>query len=171
MRLATVAVCLLVLEALVGASNDPPAPRLRNFSSPAAKFWIEQAVAGAIRRLDEPECQQVFADFTDGSGRSLADNLSALGVSARQYLLTWVWFVEASHEPQCSEKYGRTAYTTPGSRVIFICGTRLVKPTSTAGSAERDVVVIHELLHSLGLGENPPTSRQITKQVTARCGR
>jgi hypothetical protein len=32
-------------------------------------------------------------------------------------------------------------------------------------------MVIHEMLHSLGLGENPPSSREITKQVTARCGR
>jgi hypothetical protein len=170
-RLASCGVCLFVLQVLVSASDDVPAARLRNFSSPAARFWIEQGVAGAIRRLDDPECRQVFADFADGSGRALADNLGALGVGPRQYLTTWVWFVEASQEPQCDEKYGRTAYTAPGSRVIFICGSRLVKPTSTGGSAERDVVVIHELLHSLGLGENPPTSRQITKQVIARCVR
>jgi hypothetical protein len=170
-RHATVGICLLVLEVAVGASDDVPALRLRNFSSPAARFWIEQAVTGAMRRLDDPECQKVFADFHDGSGRPLAENLGALGVSARQFLSTWVWFVEASEEPQCAERKARNAYTTPGSRVIFICGTRLVKASSTGASTEREIVVIHELLHSLGLTENPPTSAQITKVVTARCGR
>jgi hypothetical protein len=31
-------------------------------------------------------------------------------------------------------------------------------------------MIIHEILHSLGLGENPPSSDEITKQVAARCG-
>jgi hypothetical protein len=30
--------------------------------------------------------------------------------------------------------------------------------------------VIHEVLHSLGLGENPPSSDHITERVRARCG-
>jgi hypothetical protein len=33
-----------------------------------------------------------------------------------------------------------------------------------------ELVLIHELLHSLGLGENPPSSAEITRQVTKRCG-
>jgi hypothetical protein len=32
-------------------------------------------------------------------------------------------------------------------------------------------MIIHEELHSLGLGENPPDSKEITQQVIARCGR
>jgi hypothetical protein len=32
-------------------------------------------------------------------------------------------------------------------------------------------LIIHEELHSLGLGENPPSSQAITAQVIARCGR
>ncbi len=31
--------------------------------------------------------------------------------------------------------------------------------------------LIHEILHTLGLGENPPSSREITARVLARCGR
>jgi hypothetical protein len=30
-------------------------------------------------------------------------------------------------------------------------------------------MVIHEILHTLGLGENPPTSVEITQRVEARC--
>jgi hypothetical protein len=30
-------------------------------------------------------------------------------------------------------------------------------------------MVIHEMLHTLGLGENPPTTLEITERVRARC--
>jgi hypothetical protein len=30
--------------------------------------------------------------------------------------------------------------------------------------------MIHEFLHTPGLGENPPTSQAITEQVKFRCG-
>ena len=36
---------------------------------------------------------------------------------------------------------------------------------------EQEAVLIHELLHSLGLGENPPDSAAITDRVMARCER
>jgi hypothetical protein len=32
-----------------------------------------------------------------------------------------------------------------------------------------EVYVIHEMLHTLGLGENPPSSREITRRVNGRC--
>jgi hypothetical protein len=33
-----------------------------------------------------------------------------------------------------------------------------------------EAVLIHEALHSLGLGENPPLSDYITERIQARCG-
>jgi hypothetical protein len=33
-----------------------------------------------------------------------------------------------------------------------------------------EIIVIHEFLHTLGLGENPPTSQAITQRVAIRCG-
>jgi hypothetical protein len=36
-------------------------------------------------------------------------------------------------------------------------------------SRHAEALLIHEMLHSLGLGENPPTSHQITARVRARC--
>jgi TolB-like protein/DNA-binding winged helix-turn-helix (wHTH) protein/Tfp pilus assembly protein PilF len=58
------------------------------------------------------------------------------------------------------------AFTTPGSRVIFVCGPQFMRAFPTLA----EEVVIHEVLHSLGLGENPPSSREITAQVRERCG-
>jgi len=43
-----------------------------------------------------------------------------------------------------------------------------VTPAADPGFATN--VVIHEMLHALGLGENPPTSEEITRQVVKRCG-
>jgi hypothetical protein len=34
---------------------------------------------------------------------------------------------------------------------------------------EAEMTVIHEVLHTLGLGENRPSSSQITAQVRKRC--
>jgi hypothetical protein len=42
---------------------------------------------------------------------------------------------------------------------------------AAARNASRaEIAVIHEALHTLGLGENPPDSREITRLVTERCG-
>ena len=34
----------------------------------------------------------------------------------------------------------------------------------------REAILIHEALHSLGLGEDPPSSDYITERIRARCG-
>jgi hypothetical protein len=37
-------------------------------------------------------------------------------------------------------------------------------------SSTSEILIIHEVLHTLGLGENPPPSADITARVMARCG-
>jgi hypothetical protein len=81
---------------------------------------------------------------------------------------------DATDQPDCLDP-STGAYTTPRSRVVFVCGARFTSgPYSLAGAAG-EILIIHELLHSLGLPENPstndaPTSAQITRRVWARCG-
>ena len=58
--------------------------------------------------------------------------------------------------------------SSPGSRGVFLCGQRF------AQLARRDpelasVILIHEEFHSLGLGENPPSSAEITARIAERC--
>lgn len=72
--------------------------------------------------------------------------------------------MEGDREPQCRAR-DIAAFTEKGSRVIYVCSSRVTAQHITDG----DIIVIHEMLHSLGLGENPPTSAQITKGVWARC--
>jgi hypothetical protein len=55
-----------------------------------------------------------------------------------------------------------------GSRIIHVCGHAFVRATKR-DAEEAQATIIHELLHSLGLGENPPSPRQITYRVKELC--
>ena len=60
------------------------------------------------------------------------------------------------------------AIAVPGSRVVRLCGDafkRIWQQDSTYAVA----ALIHEMLHTLGLGENPPSSNEITRRVLMRC--
>ena len=57
---------------------------------------------------------------------------------------------------------GALAVTEPGSRVVRVCGSRLVWRTWQQNSRQVVAALIHEALHTLGLGENPPSSVEIT---------
>jgi hypothetical protein len=61
------------------------------------------------------------------------------------------------------------AFTVPGSRVVRICVDEL-KRTWRQDREHTIAAFIHELLHTLGLRENPPSSSTITSRVLARCG-
>jgi hypothetical protein len=135
---------------------DPPARR-------AAIAALESASA----QLADTECTKILTDFEDGNGRSLADRLSAVAVDIHAYL-KMVTFIDDTRHRMCVT--GVLAFTVPGSRVVFVCSNELTR----INSQKPDYVVaslIHEILHTLGLGENPPSSREITARVLARCGR
>jgi hypothetical protein len=61
------------------------------------------------------------------------------------------------------------AFTGPGRKVVHVCSSRFARRFERQTRAA-ELIVIHEMLHTLGLGENPPSTRQITEQVTRRCG-
>lgn len=125
---------------------------------------VADAIAQASHRLENPSCVQVLTDFTDARGHTLLANLLATSQTAPQYL-GLVWFVEAPDAKACENSGTIMAFTQPGSRLVAICLSHFLElPFSL-----REVVVIHEMLHSLGLGENPPSSADITKQVIKRC--
>ena len=50
---------------------------------------------------------------------------------------------------------------------MFVCGTSFRR----LSQGERANALIHEMLHTLGLRENPPGSAEITRRVAERCGR
>ncbi len=87
-------------------------------------------------------------------------------MSARTYLRLII-FADGRGMGACSNK-GTLAVMETGSRVVFICPLAFVE--AVRGAPEHaEATLIHEMLHSLGLGENPPGSREITARVMARC--
>jgi hypothetical protein len=121
----------------------------------------------ALEKLAKPGCQQIFRDFRDARGRTLQARLDSLERTAVGYLGI-LRFANGERLEPCQS--GRVlAATTPLSHVIFLCGLPFFE------REHRDpeyaaALVIHEMLHSLGLEENPPSSNEITSQVLTRCG-
>jgi hypothetical protein len=147
----------------------PPIVAARlDFRAGLARLFVSRAIAGAAERLADAECQQVLTDFDDRPGHSLRARMREIDRTPATFLQDLL-FVDASDESICLGG-NVAAYTTPGSRTIFVCGTRFADSTSSLQGDWGIVIVIHEMLHALGLGENPPTSARITTQVNRRCG-
>jgi hypothetical protein len=62
------------------------------------------------------------------------------------------------------------AFTTPGSQVVSFCGEQFTGRINRQDLGRLAIIVLHEELYSLGLGEDPPTSAEITRRVESRCG-
>jgi hypothetical protein len=129
---------------------------------------VGMAVIEAHRRLGDPRCQQIFSDFKDASGRILIAKLEGIGQTGQSYL-GWIWFVDGGSEGRCRES-DVNAFTSPGSQVVRFCGDRFTRAIIRRGIGFLATMVIHEELHSLGLGEDPPSSTEITRRVEFRCG-
>ena len=130
--------------------------------------FVKMAVIEAHRRLGDGNCREVFADFRDASGRLLRERLDSIGQTGQSYL-GWLRFSDAALRGPCSRS-DVLAFTTPGSQVVSFCGEQFTRAIGRRGLGSLAVTIIHEELHSLGLGEDPPTSLEITRRVEARCG-
>src|SRR5262245_35553903 len=128
---------------------------------------VRAAVEGATRRLQREEWRHILTDFSDVAGRSLLANLAALGATPEDYL-GLIRLHDGGADHRCA-KSGILAVTSPGSRTVRICPQFAQRQLRDPALAE--VVILHEALHTLGLGENPPLSTVITNRVAARCGR
>jgi hypothetical protein len=134
---------------------------------------VKRVSARAAARLDQSECVKVLTDFKDRGGRTLEANLQPLGVSASRYLLE-LTFLDGSSLHACRAPSVVMA-ATPGVRRVFVCPSGPGQVTSRLSRVEfasgslAEAMVIHEMLHTLGLGENPPTTTEITERVRERC--
>jgi hypothetical protein len=157
---------------LLAAQAAAPAPMAAEFhiTVPGAfiRMQVMHALAGAARRLSARPCNQIFRDFQDGSGQPLQAALDGQHQTAAEYLAS-LRFVDGENLARCGSHNHAVAFTEPGSHVIYICG-RQFQALFVRDSPMSELLIIHELLHSLGLGENPPSSADITGQVSKRCG-
>ena len=127
---------------------------------------LRRVLDGARERLAEPRCQQVLEDFADAAGRPLRNRLAETGRRPQDYLGLVVFYDGRKH-PRCGQK-GVLAVANAGSHVVWVCPDQLYA-TARSNPVWAEATLIHEALHTLGLGENPPSSREITSQVIRRC--
>jgi hypothetical protein len=131
--------------------------------------WFEEpvrrAVQGAGQRLSDPACAAVLGDFRDGSGRTLDGRLAALSLAPADYARL-VLFYDGSNDAPC-RRPRVYAFTAPGSRIVRACPRLGALAVSRPDEAE--AVVIHEMLHTLGLGDDRGSSPWITAAVESRC--
>jgi hypothetical protein len=126
---------------------------------------VEAARAGAMRRLAVPECRSLLEEYKDAAGRPLTAKLAEFGVPADQYL-AMLPFLDGESRPLCGRGQSELL-TVRGVARILVCPPFLQTVDRERVTAE--VYVIHEMLHTLGLGENPPTSQQVTQRVKRQC--
>jgi len=142
---------------------------LLGFFDNGEQFAIRGAINGALERLKNPACRELLTDFVDVNGRPLADSLAARGTDIAAAFAV-LRFVDGESERPCRALQSRTmAFTAPRARIIHVCAIRF-KDLFVRNAPIAEIVVIHEFLHTIGLGENPPTTDAITAQVRRRCG-
>ena len=125
-----------------------------------------RALEGASRWLAQPKCQMLFVEFKDERNLPLTAKLRELDTDPEGYLRI-VLFLDGARSATC-RRDGVLAFTAHGSRVVYLCG-RAFERAWRRNVAEVQATVIHELLHSLGLGENPPSPRAITYRIQQLC--
>jgi hypothetical protein len=159
--LATVPLVAAAADGAQGAARLVPVRAL----DPGDASVAEVARQGAIARLRSPQCRQILDDFVDREGRKLHEKLQAFGVGPDKYL-AMLPLLDGESRPLCKANQSQLL-TSAGVPRVFVCKAFLATVYQRRVMAE--VYIIHEMLHTLGLGENPPTSQDITQQVVKRC--
>jgi hypothetical protein len=153
------------LAALAGSTQGQAAEPSRLYIRGPVALDVTRAFHAAVRKLEQPACRELFTDFTDSEGRTLLENLGSQDPA--DYLAQMI--IRDGEIPKGSGRCavpGASAFTAGGA-MVFICGHNF----SSERPSHRAVALIHEMLHTLGLRENPPTPAEITAQVELRCGR
>lgn len=161
----TVCVCA-VLIAICSHATCATAQQLLDFNG-GDRWNMKRVVEAAAARLARCNCQRVLFDFVDEQGVPLGTRLASTSRNPVE-AFTALRFANKPLAPQCRTG-NRLAFTFPGSQVIYVCSLKL-RNESIRNSVRTELILIHEFLHSLGLGENPPTSQYITTRVAVRCG-
>jgi hypothetical protein len=160
-------VLTLVLQTSSHAAEEERWPRIW-VTSRISSAALRLALSGATEWLADEQCRTLFSEFRDSASNPLRDRLERIGVDEVAYLRL-VIFRDGSDARQC-DRTPTIMFTSPGGRIVYVCERQLEE----AARQDREYVkalVIHEALHTLGLGENPPTSRYITSRVLSQCRR
>jgi hypothetical protein len=166
MRIVPTYAVVVAVGLYAGIPQDEVARPTRSIHTPIVRFALERAMRAVLERLERPECRKVLTEFRDADGRTINRNLESLGETPRSYLAR-IAFREAL-DGTCRDAT-KIAFARVGRQEVFICGIRFWR-VYEADPPYAEALLIHEMMHTLGLGENPPSSLEITTRVLKRCG-
>jgi hypothetical protein len=158
---------IVALGALAGAAHTEgteafvPNARLRQTRD---RSLLAEAIRGAARRLADPRCQELLGELQDRRRQPLRAVLDGQGLSAPEFLGRLFFF--DGTDSYCRGQ--RLAYTEPGSHVVYVCAN-VFRNMYQQNATLAEVAIVHETLHCLGLGENPPTWQEINDRIQAVC--
>jgi len=157
---------LALLVPLAAGAATAFEPEGRAAVDPSFGPRVAEAVAEAAARLDMMPCALVLSDFVDSrTGLTLAENLAATGRTASEHVGSLLFRGAPSLKPFPGRRV--FAFTTPASPVVFLCRDDLLRVQNQRRLVT--AIVIHEVLHTLGLREDRPSSVAITERVIERC--
>ena len=162
--LRRVAILVLALS-LIGAAASPASLERALVLGGMEGRSLDRARARAAALLEGDECRKVLSDFADAEGRTLQEKLDDLGQTPAEYLGT-VHFLNGEVQPLCRRSAVQMV-TTGKSLYVYVCPQ--FRQFEDRRPELAPALVIHEALHTLGLGENPPSSMEITGRVVERC--
>ena len=152
-----------------GAESQLVAPSARSGRA------MESSRTGAVRTMAGAGMPEAAHRLYRRPRPLAARETGGAGLSAADYL-QMMTFVDGSSTRSCRLGRWVLLVARPGSGTVHVCptfgdpfGSRLAD-VQLRNPALAESIVIHEMLHTLGLGEDPPTSEAITRQVQLRCG-
>jgi hypothetical protein len=160
-RISALAIALSLAGAAAWAASLEKALVLAGMEGRA----LDRARTQAAALLEGDECRKVFSDFTDADGRTLQEKLDELGQTPAGYLGT-VRFLNGEVQPLCRRSAVQMV-TTGKSQYVYVCPQ--FRQFEDRRPELAPALVIHEALHTLGLGEDPPSSMEITGRIAERC--
>jgi hypothetical protein len=134
---------------------------------PETASELRHTIRGVLEWLQRSECRAVLSDFQDASGSSVSELLSRRNQSLEEHMQS-LFFEDGRHLRGCQRRLWYAA-TSPGSHFIHVCPGKFHELLGRPLQAR--AVILHEVLHSLGVEEDPPSSHEITAGVLARCVR
>jgi hypothetical protein len=155
------------IDAILPVLMRPPS-MLESIEPGFLRVSVKAAVEEAAQRVGLAQCQVLFSEFHDDEGRLLRLRLDESRLPPEEFLRT-IRFVSGAGRAPCASS-AVLAYSTPGLRTVAVCPDAFNR-TQRSNPELASYIVIHELLHTLGLGENPPTSLEITARVRKRCAK
>jgi hypothetical protein len=167
----TLCLSLAFVSAVVpaGAAKKPPSASKPRVKIPGnSAFYVEWAVVRAGQRLAGERCLALLSEFErEADGQPLAVALEARGVTLEQHLAT-LEFLDGTWDRACRTGNAFAGLVRSGDNRVFVCPKQF-RDLAVDDPVAAEVVIIHEVLHTLGLGENPPTGAAITARVKRRC--